>query len=859
MLGLTPYALTKGGNYINLVDLGFLTFGELPDWISYTRANTAMNPLDDGGFAEVAADTPRLNGSGLLIEPPTTNLIDSDDLTATPATLVGIGWDDTTSEAGVSYSVVAQGTVDGLDYVDIRFQGTPTGSGGNLFFSPSQPDITELSSDDVFSSQLYIALVGGDLTNVTSIHYYFFEATAAGAYDGQTPAPENVHTGLTSTLQLKGVQNQVWASGNADATQGSAALRINYPQTGAVDFTLRLASPQFEAGVYRTTFVGSNATSNARSAETITVTAADVDASNGDILRLNGTDSSGAPWTEDVVFAAGSASFTRSAGEEPVRIQQVQTLPAPAAPANTSAPAITGTARVGQTLSTTSNGVWTGNPAPTFAHQWRRDGVDISGATGTTYTLVLADLAASIDVEVTATNSEGSATANSNDIGPIEAALAAPVNTVLPVISGTTTVGQTLTCSEGTWTGNPTPTYSYQWFDDAVAISGATSSTYLLTASETGGTITCRVTATNSEGSTNATSAGVGPVASAPAAPVNTVAPVISGTTEVGQTLTSTAGTWTGNPTPTYAYQWLDDAVAIPGATSATYLLTSSEVGGTITCRVTATNSEGSADATSAGVGPVTAAAGGAWAPSDDASLSGWWDASDSANHSPASGSVSTLTDLSSNSNDFTQATGAAQPQTGGSINGVSALTFDGVDDVMSVAGVPAASDSIAVLMVFDFVAGGTHDVRASALTTTAEIGNFYNLRAQSTTNYDMRSVVGYNGSSITGSNLPYNDPVLVAVLHNGSGTPEREMRINGTSEGTSTGQVAMGSAIEMDLFMANAFAGRALPGQFGELVATTDLTVANLQKHEGYLAHKWGLEGDLPADHPYKSAAPTV
>ncbi|MEF2551983.1 hypothetical protein VQ042_11530 [Aurantimonas sp. A2-1-M11] len=89
-------------------------------------------------------------------------------------------------------------------------------------------------------------------------------------------------------------------------------------------------------------------------------------------------------------------------------------------------------------------------------------------------------------------------------------------------------------------------------------------------------------------------------------APTNSALPVISGTTAEGQTLTSTTGTWSGYPTPTYAYQWKRDGVAISGATASTYTLVAADVGTTITVTVTATNSEGSDTATSAGVGPVT-------------------------------------------------------------------------------------------------------------------------------------------------------------------------------------------------------------------------------------------------------------
>jgi alpha-tubulin suppressor-like RCC1 family protein len=73
-------------------------------------------------------------------------------------------------------------------------------------------------------------------------------------------------------------------------------------------------------------------------------------------------------------------------------------------------------------------------------------------------------------------------------------------------------------------------------------------------------------------------------------APVNTVAPVVSGTATRGQTLSSTTGTWTGKPDPTFAYQWQRAGSNIGGATSSTYVLVSADVGNAIRCVVTATN-----------------------------------------------------------------------------------------------------------------------------------------------------------------------------------------------------------------------------------------------------------------------------
>jgi hypothetical protein len=88
--------------------------------------------------------------------------------------------------------------------------------------------------------------------------------------------------------------------------------------------------------------------------------------------------------------------------------------------------------------------------------------------------------------------------------------------------------------------------------------------------------------------------------------PVNTAAPAISGTAEVGQTLTTTNGTWNGATPMTFAVKWTScDAngaacVDIAGATSTTYKVQTSDSGRRLRSLVTATNSSGSGQASSA-------------------------------------------------------------------------------------------------------------------------------------------------------------------------------------------------------------------------------------------------------------------
>jgi hypothetical protein len=89
-------------------------------------------------------------------------------------------------------------------------------------------------------------------------------------------------------------------------------------------------------------------------------------------------------------------------------------------------------------------------------------------------------------------------------------------------------------------------------------------------------------------------------------APANSAAPAISGTPQVGQTLTASTGTWNSQTTPTFTYQWQrcdtagNNCGSISGATSQTYTVQNADVNSTLRVVVKATNSSGSGSATSA-------------------------------------------------------------------------------------------------------------------------------------------------------------------------------------------------------------------------------------------------------------------
>jgi hypothetical protein len=88
-------------------------------------------------------------------------------------------------------------------------------------------------------------------------------------------------------------------------------------------------------------------------------------------------------------------------------------------------------------------------------------------------------------------------------------AMAPPINTRAPTISGVPSVGETLTCIGGLWTGIPTPIMTVQWLREGAPIVGATDSSYQVQSADEGSTLVCQITAKNTAGERSAASTGL--------------------------------------------------------------------------------------------------------------------------------------------------------------------------------------------------------------------------------------------------------------------------------------------------------------------------------------------------------------
>lgn len=196
-------------------------------------------------------------------------------------------------------------------------------------------------------------------------------------------------------------------------------------------------------------------------------------------------------------------------------------------------PTIAGTAKSGEVLTATT-GTWA-SPPTSVAYAWQRcsdagvacaniDGT--AGATATTYTLTSADIGQTVRVVETATDAGGT-TDSPSAVTAVVVSGAAPQNSVPPAISGTTTEGQTLIGTDGTWAGAAPITFTYAWSrcdttgGACAPIAGATNKTYVLVAADNDKTVRLAVTAKNTAGSATQTTVPTAPVT--PLAPPSVV------------------------------------------------------------------------------------------------------------------------------------------------------------------------------------------------------------------------------------------------------------------------------------------------------------------------------------------------
>jgi uncharacterized repeat protein (TIGR02543 family) len=292
------------------------------------------------------------------------------------------------------------------------------------------------------------------------------------------------------------------------------------------------------------------------------------------------------------------------------------------------------------TLLSAAGGSWLAYPEAVVSRQWYRCSasvaaglsalptaskcVKITGATAASYKVAVPDAGKYLTSLVEAKNSIGTTFLT---VASFRApSLKAPTKVALPVGTGTAKASSYLSGTVGTWTGNPVPKTTVQWFRcekatsaassavprsaQCAAIRGATSTRYRLGTADKGKYVTLQITAKNSEGTAISTAKSQRVLLD----PTLVENPGINGAAGLNRSLSANKGTWLAYPTAKTTLQWYrcnrstpagaksfsgsSGCKAIAGATKSSYRTGAADEGKYISVLVKATNSAGTKSVT---------------------------------------------------------------------------------------------------------------------------------------------------------------------------------------------------------------------------------------------------------------------
>ncbi|MEI6757066.1 MAG: hypothetical protein FDX18_10685 [Chlorobium sp.] len=260
---------------------------------------------------------------------------------------------------------------------------------------------------------------------------------------------------------------------------------------------------------------------------------------------------------------------------------------------------ITGTAEQGQILTADTSTLADADGLGAISFQWQADGIDIIGATGTTYTPTQDDAGKSITVLASYTDGAGTPESVISAATNLIADVDLPASGILAV-TGVAEEGGTLdaTLADLVDPDGAIDTTSYQWQENVggvwINLDGQNGTTLAIPSDQSyvGKSLRVVVTTTDLLGGITDFIGDSQTIANVNDAPVGGVS--VNGTAEQGQTLTADISTLADDDgLGTISYQWQAGGLDITGATEASYSLTQAEVGKVITVAASYTDGQG--------------------------------------------------------------------------------------------------------------------------------------------------------------------------------------------------------------------------------------------------------------------------
>ena len=259
------------------------------------------------------------------------------------------------------------------------------------------------------------------------------------------------------------------------------------------------------------------------------------------------------------------------------------------------------------------------------------------------------------------------------------------------------------------------------------------------------------------------------------------------------------------------------------------------------------------------------------WSPASDITAAAWFDASDTGSYTLSGSDVTAVTDKAGNATVTVNGT----PNVSNTLDSKNTFTFSGVGEDFTTDEVAQASNgnhwAIGVMQW-----NTRNDSQDSFWSTENNSGSITTKRdyaiSAGTSNFDgeldLDGLVTGRISSTIGnkqdfdSGVAQNTWIIMVVIFNKTGN-QIALRVDGTDAFTPVNDYDNSLDTNMDLRIFRNRANERMGGRMAEFFSVASIPgtggtdITDVQKAEGYLAHKWGLQGNLPVSHPYKSSAP--
>jgi hypothetical protein len=205
---------------------------------------------------------------GLLVEEQRTNSIRNNTMVGavagTPGTLP-TNWAGSTSSNGVNREVIGVGTLHGINYIDVRFSGTPTATAFVNFVLAESNTSIAASNGQSWAFSTWAAIVGGDTTNISALGASIRFNDSSGVQ----------LTSASISLSAAGSQLQRYSNALTAANASTAFVAqtffLQFTIGAAIDITLRIGLPQLEQGAFATSVIPTTTATVTRSADVCSI------------------------------------------------------------------------------------------------------------------------------------------------------------------------------------------------------------------------------------------------------------------------------------------------------------------------------------------------------------------------------------------------------------------------------------------------------------------------------------------------------------------------------------------------------------------------------------------------------------